>query len=95
MTDSTRSIQDRTDELRRMSKTIADRVDAVAEEVTRAKGRLGRQLRRVEQAMAERDELAEGPDAKVGAALDGLAAEAKKSFERIVTRKRPRRFFFF
>jgi predicted nucleic acid-binding Zn-ribbon protein len=95
MTDSTRSVQDRTDDLRRASKTLADRIDAVAEEVTRARGRLGRRLRRVEEAMSELKEDAEGPNAKVATAIDELAAEARRSFERIVTRKRPRRFFLF
>ena len=99
MTDSTRNIQDRTDDLRRSSKTLADRIDAVAEEVSRARGRLGRQFRKVEEAvgeaMAEARKDDEGPNAKVNAALDAFAAEARRSFERIVTRKRPRRFFFF
>lgn len=95
MTDSTRTVQDHTDDLRRASKTLADRIDAVAEEVTRAKSRLGRRFRRIEQAMAELDEHAEGPSAKVSAAIDEFAAEARRSFERVVTRKRPRRFWLF
>jgi hypothetical protein len=95
MTDSTRNIHDRTDELRRASKTLADRIDAVAEEVIRARGRLERRFRRVEDAMTEaRDDAAE-PNAKLTAALDEFAAEARRSFERIVTRKRPRRFWIF
>ena len=95
MTDSTRSIHDRTDDLRRAGDTLADRIDAVAEEVSRARGRLGRRFRRVEEAMAEAREDATEPSAKLTAALDAFAAEARRSFERIVTRKRPRRFFFF
>jgi uncharacterized coiled-coil DUF342 family protein len=95
MTDSTRTLQDRTDDLRRASKTLADRIDAVAQEVTRAKSRLGRRFRRVDEAMTELEENAEGPSAKFSAAIDEFAAEARRSFERIVTRKRPRRFWFF
>jgi flagellar capping protein FliD len=95
MTDSTRTINDRTDEIRRASKTLADRIDAVAEEVKSARGRLGRRFRKVEQAIAEATEDAAEPNATLTAALDEFAAEARRSFERIVTRKRPRRFFFF
>jgi len=95
MTDSTRNVNDRTDDLRRASKTLADRIDAVAEEITRARGRLGRRFRRVEEAIAEAREDAAEPNAKLTAALDEFAAEARRSFERVVTRKRPRRFWFF
>lgn len=95
MTDGTRTIQDRTDDLRRASKTLADRIDAVAEEFVRARGRLGKQLRRVEEAMTEAREEAAEPNARVTAALDEFAAEAERCFERIVSRKRPRRFFLF
>jgi len=89
-----RNVQERTNEFRRMSKVFADRVDAIAEEVTRARGRLGKKLRRVEEAVDDADPRAEEPNPRVGAALDDLALEAKKSLERIVTRKRPRRFWF-
>ena len=95
MTDSTRTIHDHTDDLRRASKTLADRIDVVAEEFTRARGRLGRRFRRVEEAIAEAREDAVEPNAKLTAALDEFAAEARRSFERIVSRKRPRRFFLF
>ena len=95
MTDSTRTIQDRTDDLRRASKTLADRIDAAAEEFTRARGRLGRRFRRVEEAIAEATEDAAEPNEGLTAALDEFAAEARRSFERIVTRKRPRRVWIF
>jgi predicted nucleic acid-binding Zn-ribbon protein len=95
MTDSNRTTQDRTDDIRRATKTVTDRIDAIAEEVTRARGRLGKRFQRVEKAVTELDEQAEGPSAKVASAIDEFAAEARRSFERILTRKRPRRFFFF
>jgi hypothetical protein len=49
----------------------------------------------VEEAIAEAREDAAEPNAKLTAALDEFAAEARRSFERIVTRKRPRRFWPF
>jgi hypothetical protein len=72
MTDSTRSVHDHTDDLRRASKTLADRIDAVAEEVTRARARLGRRFRRVEDAIAEAREDAAEPNTKLTAALPKL-----------------------
>jgi predicted nucleic acid-binding Zn-ribbon protein len=87
-------IQDGTKDLRQASKAFADRIDAIAEEVTRARDRLGKGFRRVEAAMAEAEESAETPNARVTSALDALGAEARRSFERIVTRKKPRRFLF-
>ena len=84
MTHGTRTINDRTDDLRRASKTLADRIDAIANEMSRARGRLGKRFRRVEAAVAELDESQDAPNAKVSAALEDFAAEAKRSFERIV-----------
>lgn len=89
-----KDVQDRTNDFRRLSKAFADRVDAIADEVTRARGRLGRKLRRVEEALDEADRTAEAPNELVAAAFDDFTAEARKSLERIVTRKRPRRFLF-
>jgi len=83
-----------TSDLRRASKAVADRVDAIAEEVSRARGRLGKQLRRVDEALDDATEQSEGPSDRVASALDAFAAEARRSFERIVTRKKPRRFLF-
>ena len=92
---SSKNLNDFTNELRRASKTVLDRVDAVAQEMNKAGDRLGRRYRRVEKAMAEMDEKALEPNAKVDRAMDELAAEARKSFERIAQAKRPKRFWIF
>ncbi len=89
-----KEVRERTNDFRQMSKAFADRVDAIAEEVTHARRRLGKKFRRVEEALDEADRNAAEPNERVAAAFDELAAEAKKSFERVVTRKRPRRFWF-
>jgi hypothetical protein len=88
-------IHDRTRDLRRASNTIADRIDAIAEEVKIAKDKLGKRFRRIEEAVAAKEAIAEEPDRRVASAIDDFAAEARRSFERIVSRKRPRRFPFF
>jgi hypothetical protein len=88
-------IHDRTKDLRRASNIIADRIDAIAEEVKIAKDKLGKRFRRIEEAVAAKEAIAEEPDRRVASAIDDFAAEARRSFERIVSRKRPRRFPFF
>lgn len=86
--------REHTDDFRRASRAFADRVDAVAEEVARARGRLGRRLRDVEAALAEADERTAEPNERVASSIDDFIAEARRSFERVVTRKKPRRFLF-
>lgn len=88
-------IRDRTKEFRRASSAFADRIEAIAEEVNIAKGKLGKRFRKIEAAVAAAEASAEEPDRRVASAIDDFAAEARRSFERIVKRKRPRRFPFF
>lgn len=86
-------IQDKTKDFRRASKAFADRIDAIAQEVEVARGKLGKRFRKIEAAVAEAEASSEKPNERVASAIDDFATEARRSFERIVSRRRPRRFW--
>jgi hypothetical protein len=85
------NIHDQSDALRDAANQFADRMDHVASEMRVARVRLGRQLERVGDAVADFGKDAERPARGVARALDDLAHEARRGFERM-TRPPPRTF---